>query len=493
MLLFGAWGIVLMKTKGSITTRFTIYLVAFIGLVLIVIWILQAVLLPVLFREYRSQKVMEAVDEIADSFGSPLFYRQTSQVAREQSACVRVLRENGTELFTVEYMPNCEIHTYDKGGLSELMDQAEENGGSFSAIYAMDSPRMQNLVPTGVDAILCVQVFTSADGGRFAVFFNTTITPVDGIVEVLTGVLKGVLIVTLLLSLVFARLVSLQTARPITKLNEQVRQLNASNYNVVFESNDYREVAELSDTLNTVRLEIQKLEGLRRELIAHVSHDLRTPLSMIIAYAEVMRDIPGENTPENVQVIIDEANRLSTLVEEVLVHPTRSDNLHELHYSTYDLAKTCRETIYRYQKMNSGADYQFRYDGPESAQVYADEVKIYQVVYNLLTNAMSHAGRAGAIVLRVIPLAREQKIKIEVSDQGVGIAANHLPMIWARYYSDTNDDTFHIGLGLTIVQTILECHGAPYGVESEEGKGSTFWFCLDFIDPASLKDQDRWL
>lgn len=85
-----------------------------------------------------------------------------------------------------------------------------------------------------------------------------------------------------------------------------------------FEGKDYREVAELSDTLNATAKELGKNESLRRELIANVSHDLRTPLTMIIAYAEVMRDLPGENTPENVQVVIDEAGRLTNLVNDML-------------------------------------------------------------------------------------------------------------------------------------------------------------------------------
>ena len=90
------------------------------------------------------------------------------------------------------------------------------------------------------------------------------------------------------------------------------------NFDVRFEGKDYREAAELSDTLNATAAELGKNERLRRELIANVSHDLRTPLTMIIAYAEVMRDLPGENTPENVQVVIDEAGRLTNLVNDML-------------------------------------------------------------------------------------------------------------------------------------------------------------------------------
>ena len=87
-----------------------------------------------------------------------------------------------------------------------------------------------------------------------------------------------------------------------------------------FDASGYREIAELANTLNYAAKELSKVEALQRELIANISHDLRTPLTMITGYAEVMRDIPNENTPENVQIIIDEAKRLTTLVNDVFGH-----------------------------------------------------------------------------------------------------------------------------------------------------------------------------
>ena len=120
-----------------------------------------------------------------------------------------------------------------------------------------------------------------------------------------------------------------------------------------FEGKDYREVAELSDTLNATAKELGKNESLRRELIANVSHDLRTPLTMIIAYAEVMRDLPGENTPENVQVVIDEAGRLTNLVNDMLDMSKLQAGVMEKNDTVYNLTESIESVLERYNKLKA--------------------------------------------------------------------------------------------------------------------------------------------
>ena len=96
------------------------------------------------------------------------------------------------------------------------------------------------------------------------------------------------------------------------------QKLAKGKFNTEFNGKGYKEISELAETLNHTAKELAKTDVLQKELLANVSHDLRTPLTMITAYSEVMRDIPGENTPENVQVIIDETKRLTCLVNDLL-------------------------------------------------------------------------------------------------------------------------------------------------------------------------------
>lgn len=472
-----------MKPRKSITWRIAGYLLGFIIVLLAALWLSHTVLLPTLYREHRKTTVASIVSEIGGSLGAPLFSRTVTQTAREQSACIRVLRLSGTEILSMDFMPYSALGSYTKEELLALWQEAALSGGSLTEIYAMDSLRLKRLVPSGVDAILYVQIFQVEGKEPTAVFYNSTITSVDGMQQVLKTVLYFTTAAAMIFGILLAFWVARITTRPITRINQQARRLKAQDYPVVFDIDNYLEVAELSDTLNETSREMEQLEGLRRELIANVSHDLRTPLAMIIAYGEIMRDVPGENTPENVQVIIDETHRLSELVNDVLLYPERSGTLTELNCTSYDFAAACRSTIHRYQKMGGSRNYNITYEGPDSALILGDRIKLSQVVYNLLNNAISHAGGSPEIQLRVLLLDNDC-MRVEVVDHGEGIPPEKQELIWTRYYSDTGDnESFHAGLGLTIVRGILELHRAQYGVDSTLGEGSTFWFSMKRFDP----------
>lgn len=222
------------------------------------------------------------------------------------------------------------------------------------------------------------------------------------------------------------------------------------------EEKGYKEISELADTLNYTVSELTKSELLQRELIANVSHDLRTPLTMITAYAEVMRDLPGENTPENLQVIIDEAKRLTELVNDLLDISKLQAGVQKLERKEYNLTESIKSVMKRYAKLveQQGYDITFEYREPE-VWVEADEYKIYQVLYNLVNNAVNYTGE--------------------------GIAPEQLNHVWDRYYKiDKNHKraVMGTGLGLSIVKNILQLHDAPFGVITEIGKGSIFWFEL---------------
>ena len=165
--------------------------------------------------------------------------------------------------------------------------------------------------------MVCTKIL-SIDGEKFLLLVDARLTPVDATVNTLRIELMIISIIMIIMALVLAYLVSKAIAAPIIKVNNAAKELAKGNYDVVFDGRDYKEINELSDTLNYTSKELAKTEKYQQELIANVSHDLRTPLTMITAYSEVMRDLPGENTPENVQVVIEEAERLTNLVNDLL-------------------------------------------------------------------------------------------------------------------------------------------------------------------------------
>ena len=220
-------------------------------------------------------------------------------------------------------------------------------------------------------------------------------------------------------------------------------------------------------------------EALQHELIANISHDLRTPLTMIGGYAEVMRDLPSENTPENMQMIIDETSRLSTLVNELLDFSRMQASGLKLNPSDFCLTDAVDSTVKRVGKLTEKDGYTilFEYDTP--VDVTADSMRISQVVYNLIGNALTYTGPDKRVTVR--QSVHDGYAHIDITDTGKGIAPDELDLIWNRYYRTKETHKRAIigsGLGLNIVQSILKEHNVPYGVSSELDKGTTFWFEL---------------
>jgi signal transduction histidine kinase len=278
------------------------------------------------------------------------------------------------------------------------------------------------------------------------------------------------------MAMVFARSI----ISPIVRMNQSAKQLAEGNYDVQFEGDGYRETRELAETLNYASKELSKNDRLQKELIANVSHDLRTPLTMIKGYSEIMRDIPGENTPENMQAIIDETERLSELVSALLDISRLQADAAELIPEPFDLTEQVQTSVERYDKLRSQDGYSVRFEYDSHVFVNADRAMMLRVLYNLISNGINYAGEDKTVIVR--QECREGKVRISVIDHGAGIAEEQIPLIWDRYYKV---DRVHkravvgTGLGLSIVKTVLERHGAAYGVDSQVGKGSTFWFELD--------------
>ena len=202
-----------------------------------------------------------------------------------------------------------------------------------------------------------------------------------------------------------------------------------------------------------------------------------------------MRYIPGENTPENVQVIIDETERLTDLVNDMLDLSKIQSGTQRPEMEIFSLTDTVRTVMQRYEKLIGQDGYRIEFFADNNVDVCADRGMILQVIYNLINNAIHYTGDDKLVYVR--QTVNGDTVRISVTDSGEGISAELIPMIWERYYKV---DKVHkrarvgTGLGLSIVKGVLELHHATYGVESALGKGSTFWFDLTTVT-AELVDQ----
>ncbi|WP_028243527.1 HAMP domain-containing sensor histidine kinase [Pseudobutyrivibrio ruminis] len=334
----------------------------------------------------------------------------------------------------------------------------------------------QNIGNDMAESVIYVRII-DVDGAEEVIMINSVLTPVDATVYTLKVQLRFISAIMIVVAFILAAALSNNISRSIIRINEGAKKLADGDYSVKFNSRDYMEVAELSDTLNYTATELGKTDSFQKELIANVSHDLRTPLTMIKGYAEVMRDIPGENTPENVQVIIDETERLTSLVNDMLDISKLKAGTITIQPEEYNITESIRHVLERYNKLREVEGYTIDFVYDAEVMVYADEQKMYQVLYNLVNNAINYTGEDKKVT--VIQKVLGDTLRIEVKDTGEGVKQEDIPYVWDRYYKDKTAHKRAIsgtGLGLSIVKNVLELHGAKYGVSSIQGQGATFWF-----------------
>ncbi len=463
---------------------------------LTLLWLFQIVFLDSFYRSIKTASIKNTAETIVSNIDNDELATLIDRLAQSNDICILILDENGKELGSADVQQGCIIHHMPESQLYTYYAKAAESGGSFLELFSRnafrddryEANRFIGRVPPkdeGMnDAIVYARIVSTADQTGAVILLNAVLTPVSSTVETLRTQLFLITGILIILSLLLAMVLSKRISRPIVRINARSKELGKGNYQVAFEPSGYKEIAELADTLNHAAQELNQVETLRRELIANVSHDLRTPLTMISGYAEVMRDLPGENNPENVQVIIDEARRLTGLVNDILDLSKLQSGSQKLNLATYNLTQSIRTILERYSKLVDQDGYNLSLIAGQDAFVKADERRIEQVLYNLINNAINYTGDDKKVTVR--QTLQDGWVRIEIIDSGEGIPAGQLPHIWDRYYKVDKTHRRAVigtGLGLSIVKGALELHHAPFGVDSKPDQGSIFWFQLEQLKP----------
>lgn len=492
------------REKISIKWKVFLYLLSFTIILLAILWIFQICYLDTFYKLIKNREAENALEQVVNILESEDtdVENQIDSLAAEGNLSILVMDTTGEVIHSAEYIMNSQMSAIPQEEFERYYEQAKEQGGKakieFEGSQNITMPRLEEQPPEVEEgpktpfqpksgffqnhgqkmAQSAIYVEIIENGTEdIVVMVNSQLTPVDATVDTLRIQFIWISVILILLSLLIAFLLSRKISSSIIRVNHSARELAKGDYSVEFSGKDYREIAELSETLNFAARELEKTEGFRKELLANVSHDLRTPLTMIIAYAEVMRDLPGENTPENIQVVIDESRRLTNLVNDMLDISKLQAGVLEKDTSIYNLTESIQSVFERYNKLKEQDGYiiEFQYD--KEVMVEADEFKIFQVLYNLVNNAINYTGVDKRVLVRQI--IKGDVVRIEVTDTGEGIAEEDLSYVWDRYYKVDKTHKRAVmgtGLGLSIVKNILILHEAAYGVESKLGEGSTFWF-----------------
>lgn len=459
-----------MKKNNSLNREIWKYFLIFSIVILGVLWIFQVLFLDQYYRYVKINDIKSVAKLIALRQSSSKFSDIVDKAAYDSEVCVEVINSNFVTLYSSS--------SYGRGcftGKETSMNYKYNfmTSGEKNKTYELINPMYNN--DTLVYAV-------KLKNNKYA-FVNTSLDPVDSTVDIIQEQLVIVLVVVLILSFAISYFMSNYISLPIVKMNTAAKQLAKRDFNVKFENDsNILEINELAETLNYASSELSKTDELRRDLMANVSHDLKTPLTMIKAYAEMSTDLHANNKvkqKEDMNIIANEVDRLTILVNDILTLSKMQSNIESLDIEEFDLISLIDDILERYKVLKETESYTFNFNHKKKKiMIKADRKKLEQVIYNLVNNAINYTGEDNSVTINI---TGENDYVVEIIDTGKGIKEEDLPYIWDKYYKNNKKHKRNLvgtGLGLSIVKNILELHGFEHGVKSSVGKGTIFYFII---------------
>ncbi len=457
-----------MLKKSNLNNQILKYFLIFSISILAFLWAFQVLFLSSFYKNEKTNEIKNVAEKIKENQNKNNFDQIINDLSFDKEVCISITNDEQSLYETSFFGKGCMREERDK--LLYMNDFINSNKESKS--YEIVNKHFNS------DTLLYA---VKLDNSKYA-FINTSIDPIDSTTKILEKQLIIVTIIVLLLSIIVSYFISKHLSSPIINLNSQAKNIAKGDFSKEFDDkSNILELNELSTTLNYARKELERTEELRRDLMANVSHDLKTPLTMIKAYAEMAIDLHSKNKKkqkEDIEIITSETDRLSLLVEDILELSKMQSNIENLNIEEFDLISLSEEILKKYNLYQETENYKFIFNhNEEKIKIAADKKKIQQVIYNLLNNAINYTGEDNTITLNINK--NKDKILVEIIDTGKGIKEEDIPYIWDKYYKNKKKHKRNLigtGLGLSIVKNILEMHNYKYGVKTKQNEGTNFYF-----------------
>ena len=475
---------------NHIPLKFSIwlYFMGYTIIVFLIFWLCQILFLEKFYTNSKIHDVDKASEEIISAFGvdsNSEFNKRIDNIAIENDLCIEVVDKYGRSLYTEEASVDCLIHGKGKS-IYNYQKKIIDNDNEPIWLKVPDPHNNYSMVLFG-----CALGDKNNPDGYL--FINTALVPVGSTVDIIKRQLIMITFILIFFAFIVSLFVSKRIAQPIDRITVGAESLAKGNFNTKFDGRGYLEAKQLADTLTYAENELSRVDTMQRDLIANVSHDLRTPLTMLKAYAEMIRDLSGDNPVkrnEHLEIIINETDRLSLMVNDMLDLSKLESGRQKIEPVEFEISSKLSEIIDRFKGISEKMGYSVHFTPDEERIVYCDVVKIEQVIYNLINNAINYTGEDKQVFVRQIN--RPDGIVIEVEDTGDGIEPDKIKLIFDKYYRSENHkrEVVGTGLGLSIVKAVLKLHNYDYGVKSVIGKGSVFWFKIDSKDVRNAQNNE---
>lgn len=467
------------KKNASLRSKIFIYFILATAAFIILIWLLQS-----LFFEYNyvGNKRLLMRD-----YGETIYADGNIDGAID-SGYVASIRAAGIDVYVV-YLSDGEVTVIDPEDIlpttapanSEVVTRKDDDYDTFvSIINAANASAYENepyVLSSTADKKYLYYARIMNDNAYLILLSDLTVLTATQ--KMLKSQMLLSAFIVFIVAFLASFIISKKLSEPIDKMSKVAESWAGGDESAVFDGGGYKETDELASALNYAKSEINKSEKLRRDLLANISHDLKTPLTMIRAYAEMIRDISGdvkEKRTEHTNVIISESDRLTSLVNDILKLSKMQSSVDLPVKKVFNLTEVVETVLYRFEAALEGKGYKINSELAPDVYTEADESKIESVVYNLVGNSINYTGEDKTV--NVYLTVNGNIATLEIIDTGSGIGKDKIDGIWDRYlrYSETHTRTVKgTGLGLSIVKAVLEAHGLEFGVISRKDEGSNFF------------------
>ncbi len=490
----------MMKEKNSLRIKILFYLVGFSILLLFFIYVFQVSLLPSYYEYVTKKEVIKTSAKTKSIVKKNSDYSDMlNDLSYETGICVEIYKNNEKTysnnflhrgcLFSFDEKKDNNINKASITNIdkSKVLDDNDKNSLYIDNIkndfISQQKDKNSLIISNKQVKNKTILYGIKIDKDTYA-FFNTSLEPIENSISVLKSQFIYIVLAAFLLSFIISFVISKVISKPIIDMNNNAKKLAKGKYNISFKTTeDILEINELAETLDYVRDELEKTDTLRRDLMANVSHDLKTPLTMIKAYAEMVRDLDVNNKEkrtQNLNIIIDECDRLNDLVNDILELSRIQENIEELHRENINIVSLIKNILKRYEFLIEKENYKFIFNEKNKIIVYADKQKLEQVIYNLINNAVKYTGKEKKVEIKLIK--ENNKLKVSIINSGKGIDKKDIKYIWDKYYKVEKKyqrNQVGSGLGLSIVKNILEQHNYEYGVNSKRYGNTEFYFYIN--------------
>ena len=462
--------------KKRFSLRSQIFLIITVSMFLIIgfIYLFQTAFLENFYKIQKIETISNIGNLIAEHLDEKNLPDKLEQMQLNNEVCVRVI--SGKSDVTGNA---CALNRLDKAQIASIYMETLASGGeklfsNYRFIVAMGEPR---------DLYIYAKT-TTYGSEEILILVSSLVSPLGATVETLKSQYPFVASIVVVMILLMALIISKMIITPIKKIEEEATALPLGQYDGREVKSSIAELSSLNDTLVQANEQINKAALAKKELIANVSHDLRTPLTMISGYGELIRDFPEEQNKENIEVIINEANRLSRLVDDLLDLGKLDGQNVQMQLQPIEVAELITTVYRQYEEFCSQNQIEFSKQIEASGSFRGDYGRLQQVLYNFMANAINYNNKKERKIVIGSRLLDNGRICIYVYDNGPGIKEEDKELIFERYYKVDKEHkraSLGSGIGLAICKEVLVAHGFKFGVDSKLDEYSVFYFEVESI------------